>query len=328
MEKISVIVPVYKVESYLPSCIESVLSQTFPCLELILVDDGSPDQCGEICEAYARKDERVHVIHQRNAGLSAARNAGVDAATGAYITFLDSDDLLHPQTLELMMSSLQTGAEISICSISRSAGLMNREQYSSNMIMPEMINGLEACWRMHGIQTNSVEPLRGDDCAKYITSTGKLIPRRIFEDIRFPVGRVHEDEFTTYHFYMKVERISVLSEPLYYYRPNPQGIMATRDLQSKKDYIFALAQRSQSFESKGWNDLANKTRSDLSWSATEFAIYSKAAHQKNTLPKELKVPWPVALRRMRHNCSSEQYLRYLKLVTPSLAKVYRHLSKR
>ena len=141
MDRISVIVPVYKVESYLPSCIESVLSQTYPCFELILVDDGSPDHCGEICDAYARKDDRVRVIHQKNAGLSAARNAGLEIASGTYVTFVDSDDAIHPQMLERLIKAIQTtDANMSLCFFTRAEADL-AVQVESKML--EMISGEE-----------------------------------------------------------------------------------------------------------------------------------------------------------------------------------------
>ena len=101
MPLISVIVPVYKVETYLPTCVDSILSQTFSDFELILVDDGSPDACGAMCDGYAREDSRIRVIHQKNGGLSAARNTGLDIAKGEYVTFVDSDDVIAPDCLQV-----------------------------------------------------------------------------------------------------------------------------------------------------------------------------------------------------------------------------------
>ena len=111
--KISVIVPVYKVESYLGKCLDSIIGQTYHILEIILIDDGSPDRCGEICDEYAAKDPRIHVIHQQNAGLSAARNAGLDIASGDYIMFVDSDDWVEKNTCEtVLMIAQQQQADI------------------------------------------------------------------------------------------------------------------------------------------------------------------------------------------------------------------------
>ena len=107
MSKISVIVPVYKAEKFLSNCIKSILNQTYHDLEVILVDDGSPDSSGQICEEYAKKDNRIKVIHQKNAGVAAARNVGLDLATGDYITFVDSDDYIRPQMYEKMLKCAQ-----------------------------------------------------------------------------------------------------------------------------------------------------------------------------------------------------------------------------
>ena len=105
--KISVIVPVYNVEAYLPRCVESIMAQTYQNLEIFLVDDGTKDNCGAICDAYARQDNRVRVIHKENGGLSSARNAGIDASTGEYLSFVDSDDWIEPDMYEKMMGLME-----------------------------------------------------------------------------------------------------------------------------------------------------------------------------------------------------------------------------
>lgn len=118
MPELSIIVPVYKVEKYLPRCIDSILAQTFGDFELILIDDGSPDGCGRICDEYARKDKRIVVIHQKNMGVSAARNAGLDIARGRYIGFVDSDDWIEPQMYEVMMDAIrENGADMAVCGV-------------------------------------------------------------------------------------------------------------------------------------------------------------------------------------------------------------------
>ena len=118
MPELSIIVPVYKVEKYLPRCIDSILAQTFGDFELVLIDDGSPDGCGRICDEYARKDKRIVVIHQKNMGVSAARNAGLDIAHGRYIGFVDSDDWIEPQMYEVMMDAIrENGADMAVCGV-------------------------------------------------------------------------------------------------------------------------------------------------------------------------------------------------------------------
>ena len=113
--KISLIVPIYKVEAYLSRCIDSILNQSFSDFELILIDDGGPDRCGTICDTYAKKDSRIHVIHQENRGVSAARNAGIDAALGEWIAFVDSDDWLHKDYLKILISGILSDTDIVIC---------------------------------------------------------------------------------------------------------------------------------------------------------------------------------------------------------------------
>lgn len=136
--KISIIVPVYKVEPYLGTCLESVLSQTYQNLEIILVDDGSPDQCGTICDQYALKDNRIRVIHQENQGLSGARNTGIDLVTGEYITFIDSDDFIDICMIELMVEQLDDMTDIVACGTvycdeSRTK-IVGREKFSTSYI--------------------------------------------------------------------------------------------------------------------------------------------------------------------------------------------------
>ena len=130
MPQISVIVPVYSAEKYLHRCVDSILAQTFTDFELILVDDGSPDNCGAICDEYARKDSRVHVIHQENQGQAAARNYGIEAATGEWVCFIDSDDEVHAQMLELLYHAITDGhIGISMCSAAEGDSLP--EDFSS-----------------------------------------------------------------------------------------------------------------------------------------------------------------------------------------------------
>lgn len=321
MDRISVIVPVYKVESYLHSCIESVLSQTFPCFELILVDDGSPDRCGEICEAYARKDDRVRVIHQKNAGLSAARNAGLEIASGTYVTFVDSDDAIHPQMLEQLIQAIQTtDANMSLCFFTRAETDLTVQVESK---APEIISGEEACLRIYGIKNGT--QISSEDSANYVIACCKLFPAERFANLRFPVGRKHEDEFTTYRLLYEAGSIAVLSVPLYYYRPNPGSIMANRGITEKKDYIEALCERSDYYQSVCADTLLGKTQGALSFASTEYALLARREKQKNDLPEQLRVPVLIALRRMKHNCSRERFAQYLEMVYPSVAKLYKRL---
>ena len=182
MALVSVIVPVYKVEAYLCRCVDSILEQTFEDLELILVDDGSPDRSGTICDEYVRQDSRVHVIHQKNGGLSAARNAALDwladNSDSQWVTFVDSDDWIHPQMLETLLRHAQSGQiKVAVCGYQETAE-WNREFEPAD---PE------------GILWNP-EDYFLEHNTNAVIACAKLYHRSCFSDLRYPVGRIHEDE--------------------------------------------------------------------------------------------------------------------------------------
>lgn len=140
MPELSIIVPVYKVEKYLPKCIDSILAQTFRDFELILIDDGSPDNCGAICDDYAARDSRIKVIHQENAGVSAARNAGLDIATGTYLGFVDSDDWIEPEMYETMIAAAkEKNVDVVVCDVMVNDDAGNFENLTINMYDPQML---------------------------------------------------------------------------------------------------------------------------------------------------------------------------------------------
>ena len=174
MPELSIIVPVYKTEKYLPKCIDSILSQTFTDFELILIDDGSPDRCGEICDEYAAKDGRIIVIHQENRGVSAARNAGLDIARGEYIGFVDSDDWIEPEMYKVLVEScVNNKSDISMCGI-------NYYSDSGCYIRSDFIND-GTLYKEELIRTLFESPNKvGGYCLN------KLITKRVIGDTRFP----------------------------------------------------------------------------------------------------------------------------------------------
>lgn len=241
MPSISVIVPVYKVEPYLRRCVESILTQTFNDFELILVDDGSPDNCGAICDEYAQQDPRVHVIHQQNGGLSAARNAGIDWAfthsSSQWLTFVDSDDWIHPETLGLLHhAAVMKNVNVSVCDFCRLTKPMGPEISASDRTA--VLMSPEDFW-----------------CKKYVTATiacCKLYRKEAFQGIRYPVGKLHEDEFTTYKLLFAEKQIAVMSAPLYCYFQNPDGIMRSSWQPKRMDIFAALAEQARFFENNGY----------------------------------------------------------------------------
>lgn len=210
---ISVIIPVYKVEKYLDRCVTSVVRQTYGNLEIILVDDGSPDKCPEMCDAWAAKDPRIKVIHKENGGLSDARNAALDVMSGDFVTFVDSDDWLSEHYCSVLMHGIVAdNADISIVNYKRvKDGDTVDTEPSGNS---ETIDSKKA-----------IRNLYGNEQIMFVTAWGKAYRRGLFSDIRFPFGKLHEDDFTTYKLYDKAERITVCRDKLYAYFINDNSII-------------------------------------------------------------------------------------------------------
>ena len=317
MPTISVIIPVYKVEAYLRDCVDSVLAQTFTDFEIILVDDGSPDNCGAICDEYAAREPRVRVIHQENGGLSSARNSGVKNSQGRYISFVDSDDMLHPQALELMLEALQReSAELCIIRTERDRSQVFGQSYQPALCVPERIDGVEALARLCGTK-NQTLPLPQEEWLLYSVAAGKLFTRDIVTANPFPLGRYHEDEFNAHRFFYAAKTVAVLNLPLYYYRINASGITAKHNRAVTRDGIYARLDRIAFLKEHGLDELAAKVTP--AWSAMEYAIYCKADGVKNDLPKAYRYSVPGALYRMKKNTSPERFKMYLRMAYPRIA---------
>lgn len=231
--KISVIIPVYGVEDFLCECVDSVLNQTYPNLEIILVDDGSPDNSGQICDAYAGKDSRIKVIHKRNGGLSDARNAGLDISTGQYISFVDSDDKVHPQFIELLYSKIGK-CDMIFCDFK---SFENYPDLSNDRFKPaekEKLTNFTKDELMLQIMSFRY-PL-------VVVAWNKLYKRELWGSLRYPVGKIHEDEFIIHSLINRSENIAFIDKPVYYYRMRKQSIMssasATRSLLDKLEALY------------------------------------------------------------------------------------------
>lgn len=210
---LSVIVPIYKVERYLPRCVDSILKQTYGKLEIILVDDGSPDGCGAICDDFAGKDSRIRVIHKENGGLSDARNAGIDIARGDYLAFVDSDDYLEPDAYQSMLALAEKYAAKLVC-----AGRYDEDDRTGDTapgLCPEreeFVTGVELVRRI--LRWEHLDSAAWD----------KLYARELFRDIRYPVGRVVEDVPTTYRLALLAGGGALLPKPIYHYLHREQSI--------------------------------------------------------------------------------------------------------
>lgn len=221
---VSVIVPVYNVEQFLPRCVDSLLAQTYDNLEILLVDDGSKDSSGSICDAYAAKDSRIRVIHKENGGLSSARNAGLDVAKGDFIAFLDSDDWIEPEAYETMLDlaekydvKLVCAGRYDVYGEERTLGLCPEWE--------EKISGEELAGRI----------FRWDHCDS--AAWDKLYHRSLWESIRYPVGKICEDVPVTYRIALAAGEAVLCNRPFvnYYHRP---GSITTSSV-SEKNFDFS-----------------------------------------------------------------------------------------
>ena len=243
---ITIVVPVYKVEKYLNRCVESILRQTYTHWELLLVDDGSPDNCGRMCDEYAKKDSRIFVKHQKNKGLSAARNTGLnwfyEQNRSDYILFADSDDWLHPQQLEILIKGIkENNVKISVCNYTRVTEEVPHKKYNSVKY-----------------ELTSPEDFLINHSWQYNYAWGKLYHKSVFQDIRYPVGKNFEDTFTTYKTLYRCEKIAYTDLPLYYYLRNEKGISRSPWNTSELVIFDAMKEQMKFYKEKGFNKAYKK----------------------------------------------------------------------
>ena len=265
MARVCIIVPVYNVENYLNRCVDSLLNQTFTDFEIILVDDGSPDRSGAICDSYAVNDTRIHVIHQENGGLSATRNIGLDWSFSnsncIWISFVDSDDWVHPRFLEALLSAVEKdNTDMAI----------GDALWTTGDALPEDIDSESKVWKPEDYFLH--------DATNATVSWGKLYRKGCFKNIRFPVGKIHEDEFVTYQILFKMDAVSVIDAPLYAYYQNENGIMKSPWTAKRLSIMEALEKQIEFFLENGYEEIAKERFHSL--------IINGKAHQQNILDSE------------------------------------------
>ena len=258
MATTSIIVPVYRVEEYLHRCVDSILGQTCSDFELILVDDGSPDNCGTICDEYARRDSRIKVIHQKNGGLSAARNAGIDwvmrHSDSQWLTFIDSDDWIHRDYLKTLLQAAQThDANISACWLTRTSELREDD---------EVMRGDALCM--------DAERAYIDFYGMCMTACCKIYRKDLFRDLRFPIGKLHEDCYTTHIPLFEAGRVAICDIPLYYYFTNPGSITRVKWSEKRLQEIESHELRAQWLKEHGY-DMAHRK---------EIEVYVKTIYEQ------------------------------------------------
>ena len=244
---VSVIIPVYRVEDLLRRCVDSILAQSYQNLQVILVDDGSPDRCGEICDEYSNQDSRVTVLHQANGGLSAARNAGIDIARGKFITFVDSDDWLHLDMVEELIQLARTsGADITMC------------RYASTDAHGNVRDTSEL-WTRELTNVQALNELLGTDYINMVVSWGKLYRRELLDGVRFPEGRFHEDEFTTHRLLHRAKLVTMTGRSLYYYWKRDESITSFETPEKRRDGREAFRTRAAFLADAGLKSQSDAT---------------------------------------------------------------------
>lgn len=301
-ELISVIIPVYNVEKYLKRCVDSVINQTYKNLEIILVDDGSPDNCGAICDEYAERDNRIKVIHKENGGLSSARNAGIDVASGTYLSFIDSDDYVSEQFIEKLYSMIKEyDADISQCNFVRTKGEVPETKSNNTPIsVCDNVSMIENLYNEHYVPT--------------VVVVTKLYHSKLFDGIRYPEGRVHEDEVITPLVLYKSNRCVFSTEALYYYYFNENSITNSQFSVKKLDILYALNSRISFYMENGLRKYALLDLGRLSSKCWELYKLTKEKNIRKKIENQIRQNFKLSL---KLKASPKSILRYfLYMVHP------------
>lgn len=295
---ISVIVPVYRVEKYLPACIDSILNQTFTDFELILVDDGSPDRCPEICDETAKRDARVRAIHQANQGLSAARNAGIEAAHGAWLSFVDSDDFLAPDFLETLHDAeVRAGADCALCGVQLTD--------EAGQKIGQLLSVAD------GVRTGRsiLETLCRASEIPYLVAWNKLYRRDVFQTLRYPVGMQNEDTYLAAELFDTVQTVICVSKPMYFYRQRADSIMHTAVTTRNLDRMWAFEHCFAYFEARGLEALMPDAEKKMFAKLTGvFYRLPKEERQSDAVRQAKKAQWNAAMRLMKQGKLSARAL--------------------
>lgn len=316
MPEISVIVPVYNVEQYLNRCVDSILAQTYRDYELILVNDGSTDNSGSICEEYAKKDSRIRVFHKENGGQSSARNMALDwvfaNSDSQWIHFVDSDDWIHPQMLELLRKAVLEN-DVKIGAVGH---------FDTHGITPGV--DTTAC----GFELYTPEEYYNSRNMNAVMPVAKLYHKNCFSDIRYPVGKIHEDAATSFRLLFAEKKIAVSDAALYYYFQNPEGTTKSPWSLKRLDAIDAVKAQISFFKEAGYK----KAYEHATIGYASVIIHSREHLQKSDLPSNVKRKYTVYLNALLTGAFFRYGLIYLRLnvgifvdAFPKLAQVYKKI---
>lgn len=270
MELISVIVPVYKVEAYLDKCVGSIVAQTYKNLEIILVDDGSPDRSGEICDEWAKKDPRIRVIHKENGGQATARNAGMAVATGKYIAFVDSDDWIDPQMYQSLHDTMiTTDSDIVSCGAKR--------VWLDGTPSQEVLSVKQDCVLEHNAAMEAM--IIGNGLVQI--PCNKLYRTYLSEGISFPTGVICEDEFWTWQMVARAKRVAIIMDSYYNYLQRSDSTMGVGFSEKRLVVVRAKIER-QAYLEKAFPDLSDIGRMDLAYTCMHLGVQvMKTMNQKD-----------------------------------------------
>lgn len=248
MPEISVIVPVYRAEEYLMDCVQSILRQTFSDMEILLVDDGSPDGCGAMCDALAAEDSRISVIHQSNQGQAAARNHALEKASGQWVCFVDSDDVIHPQMVQrLYQAARESGAAMSMC-----------QMLQDQQLSEDFFRDSSGSYQLYSMDEQTLLELHDADAYPAWVACAKLIRREVVQTHLFQPGRVYEDNEAVCHWVVAAGQLACLPEALYFYRTNPDSTTNRRFSLKRLDYLWALEQIIRFYGGVGYDRLRSR----------------------------------------------------------------------
>lgn len=310
---ISIVIPIYKVEKYIRKCVDSVRRQTYSNIEIVLVDDGSPDMCPIICDELAEQDSRIKVIHKANGGLSDARNVGIGASKGDYIGFVDSDDYIDCQMYEMLYKAISSGEfEMAICNYSlRNEQGEILEDIRESPICTEELSSTDALYKLDMFKANYWY---------YVTAVNKLYKRELFDKVMFPVGKIHEDEYTVHYFFDNCTSIISIDNILYYYIRHDGSIMTSSFSEKKLDILGALWDRYKFFERKNLFSLAFPTLIGL------YGLVINYMKQEGTIQYYKKIQYWI--HQTARELLKKRNLRYFKLEIVNIAFWFKYIFHR
>ncbi len=322
MPEISIIVPVYKVEKLLDRCVRSILSQTYQDFELILVDDGSPDNCPQMCDEYAKEDTRIRVLHKENGGLSDARNAGINIAVGRYIGFVDSDDYIAPDMYETLYNNLiKHNADVSVCGM--------YDCYGSKIVAQNADEGFYLF-----TSKEAIEFLLGRN-GTGLFAVNKLYKKEIFEEIKYPVGKIYEDAFVIVDILLKTKLVVIDSAPKYYYVHHESSITISKFSKKYYDILKAHQHNFQLIE-QNYPEILDVANFRIWWAYKQILstlALDEKKNRKNYKADKKKISKMIrkdffAILKNKYNSASQKISYCIIMVSPDLfMSIYRNASK-